>query len=274
MSERFQRTSEQTDERVAQYCSLYFWLFWTIVPLCCQMMETLEEIWGLHNETEEAVTSTGAGKTVSVRKIPASYLLLFKISQPQQRTGGGMRLSKKGDATSSSSSSSLSSSLSAPKVINPDEAIAVAPLRESENNSNNNNSNNNNGAEMETVGIDSAMEEERVPFSPSLEVNPNAGNRDLYSFGFSLETPTSMKAVAGEAETATSRAKAAVEKAREMSFIEGDGDGPIADEEETSNIEDTVEMAHYGTKPGHFKDIKFHFPTSEGLSEVSERASE
>ena len=55
-------------------------------------METLEEIWGLHNETEEAVTSTGGGKTVSVRKIPASYLLLFKISQPQQRTGGGMKL--------------------------------------------------------------------------------------------------------------------------------------------------------------------------------------
>ena len=55
-------------------------------------METLEEIWGLHNETEEAVTTTGAGKTVSVRKIPASYLLLFKISQPQQQTGGGMKL--------------------------------------------------------------------------------------------------------------------------------------------------------------------------------------
>ena len=62
-----------------------------MVATFSQVMETLEEIWGLHNETEEAVASSGTGKTVSVRKIPASYLLLFKISQPQQRTGGGMK---------------------------------------------------------------------------------------------------------------------------------------------------------------------------------------
>ena len=32
--------------------------------------------------------------------------------------------------------------------------------------------------------------------------------------------------------------------------------------------------AHYGTKPGHFETLKIHFPTSEGVSEVSERANE
>ena len=26
---------------------------------------------------------------------------------------------------------------------------------------------------------------------------------------------------------------------------------------------------HYGTKPGHFETSKIHFPTSEGVSEVS-----
>ena len=31
---------------------------------------------------------------------------------------------------------------------------------------------------------------------------------------------------------------------------------------------------HYGTKPGHFETSKIHSPTSEGVSEVSERASE
>ena len=31
---------------------------------------------------------------------------------------------------------------------------------------------------------------------------------------------------------------------------------------------------HYGTKPGHFETLKIHFPTSEGVSEVSERANE
>ena len=34
--------------------------------------------------------------------------------------------------------------------------------------------------------------------------------------------------------------------------------------------------SHYGTKPGHFETSKIHFPTSEGVSEVSgasERAS-
>ena len=31
---------------------------------------------------------------------------------------------------------------------------------------------------------------------------------------------------------------------------------------------------HYGTKPGHFETSIFQFPTSEGVSEVSERANE
>ena len=31
---------------------------------------------------------------------------------------------------------------------------------------------------------------------------------------------------------------------------------------------------HYGTKPGHFETSKIHLPTSEGVSEVSERANE
>ena len=31
---------------------------------------------------------------------------------------------------------------------------------------------------------------------------------------------------------------------------------------------------HYGTKPGHFETSKIHFPLSEGVSEVSERANE
>ena len=31
---------------------------------------------------------------------------------------------------------------------------------------------------------------------------------------------------------------------------------------------------HYGTKPGHFETSKIHFPTSSGVSEVSERANE
>ena len=35
-----------------------------------------------------------------------------------------------------------------------------------------------------------------------------------------------------------------------------------------------VHTSHYGTKPGHFETSKIHFPTSEGVSEVSERANE
>ena len=31
---------------------------------------------------------------------------------------------------------------------------------------------------------------------------------------------------------------------------------------------------HYGTKPGQFDTLKIHFPTCEGVSEVSERANE
>ena len=31
---------------------------------------------------------------------------------------------------------------------------------------------------------------------------------------------------------------------------------------------------HNGTKPGHFEAFKIHFPTSEGVSEVSERTNE
>ena len=33
-------------------------------------------------------------------------------------------------------------------------------------------------------------------------------------------------------------------------------------------------VAHYGTKPGHFETSKIHFPTSEGVSEVSKQANE
>ena len=32
--------------------------------------------------------------------------------------------------------------------------------------------------------------------------------------------------------------------------------------------------SHYGTKPGHFETSIIHFPTSEGVSEVSKRANE
>ena len=32
-------------------------------------------------------------------------------------------------------------------------------------------------------------------------------------------------------------------------------------------------VVHYGTKPGHFETSKIHFPTSEGVSKVSERAN-
>ena len=35
-----------------------------------------------------------------------------------------------------------------------------------------------------------------------------------------------------------------------------------------------TDALHYGTKPGHFETSKIHFPTSEGVSEVSERANE
>ena len=35
-----------------------------------------------------------------------------------------------------------------------------------------------------------------------------------------------------------------------------------------------AEAEHYGTKPGHFETPKIHFPTSSGVSEVSERANE
>ena len=31
---------------------------------------------------------------------------------------------------------------------------------------------------------------------------------------------------------------------------------------------------HYGTEPSHFETSIIHFPTSEGVSEVSERANE
>ena len=37
---------------------------------------------------------------------------------------------------------------------------------------------------------------------------------------------------------------------------------------------DENEAPHYGTKPGHFETSKIHFPTSEGVSEVSERVNE
>ena len=36
----------------------------------------------------------------------------------------------------------------------------------------------------------------------------------------------------------------------------------------------TTTTTHCGTKPGHFETSEIHFPTSEGVSEVSERANE
>ena len=36
------------------------------------------------------------------------------------------------------------------------------------------------------------------------------------------------------------------------------------------NIVVILQRMHYGTKPGHFETSKIHFPTSEGVSEVSE----
>ena len=32
-------------------------------------------------------------------------------------------------------------------------------------------------------------------------------------------------------------------------------------------------VVHYGIKPGHFETSIIHFPTSEGVSEASERAN-
>ena len=51
------------------------------------------------------------------------------------------------------------------------------------------------------------------------------------------------------------------------------------EEEEGKNVErsewkDCLERMHYGTKPGHFETSKIHIPTSEGVSEVSERVNE
>ena len=34
--------------------------------------------------------------------------------------------------------------------------------------------------------------------------------------------------------------------------------------------EEEEKAMHCGTKPGHFETSKIHFPTSEGVSEVSE----
>ena len=42
---------------------------------------------------------------------------------------------------------------------------------------------------------------------------------------------------------------------------------------ETTKPVCSVSVMHYGTKPGHFETSKIHFPTSEEVSEVSERAS-
>ena len=48
----------------------------------------------------------------------------------------------------------------------------------------------------------------------------------------------------------------------------GGGLHPVRDEEESGS------PLHYGTKPGHFETSIIHFPTSEGVSEVSEQAKE
>ena len=41
-----------------------------------------------------------------------------------------------------------------------------------------------------------------------------------------------------------------------------------------ADADDAAAPTHYGSKPGHFKTSKIHFPTSEGVSEVSARANE
>ena len=47
-----------------------------------------------------------------------------------------------------------------------------------------------------------------------------------------------------------------------------------ANERSVRENHQTEEQVHYGTKPGHFETLKIHCPTSEGVSEVSERANE
>ena len=41
---------------------------------------------------------------------------------------------------------------------------------------------------------------------------------------------------------------------------------------ETATASAEVKRMHCGTKPGHFETLKIHFPTSEGVSEVSGRS--
>ena len=45
-------------------------------------------------------------------------------------------------------------------------------------------------------------------------------------------------------------------------------------EEETFRQILEAEPLHSGTKPGHFESSIIHFPTSKGVSKVSERANE
>ena len=42
----------------------------------------------------------------------------------------------------------------------------------------------------------------------------------------------------------------------------------------SSFFSDVMEAVHFGTNPGHFETLRIHFPMSEGVSEVSERANE
>ena len=62
--------------------------------------------------------------------------------------------------------------------------------------------------------------------------------------------------------------------------VEGEVAGKVVLGEATNEVEVVGEELilvtpfHYGTKSGHFETLKIHFPTSEGVSEVSERANE
>ena len=49
----------------------------------------------------------------------------------------------------------------------------------------------------------------------------------------------------------------------------------VADQKEITATEKPLQLPppHYGTKPGHFETLMIYFPTSEGVSEVSERVS-
>ena len=64
---------------------------------------------------------------------------------------------------------------------------------------------------------------------------------------------------------------------KEAAIMEGREDEVEERNEEQRDAEEavmTTTTKHYRTKPGHFETLKIYFPTSEGVSKVSERANE